>query len=74
VRVGTTCPKGFLPVFSCDTKKEAHDLIVATCSRDLDGNYYSEELAKDQSLETLERFSQKLERVYALMKEREHGT
>jgi hypothetical protein len=63
VRVSVTRPDGFLPVYSCDTKEEADALVVATCSRGADGHYYSNELAREQSLEMLEQFSQKLERV-----------
>ena len=60
-------PKGFLPVFSVNSEKEAEQLLVATCSRGEDGHFYSNELARSQDLETLEAFSQKLERVYKLI-------
>ena len=59
-------PKGFLPVFSVNTEDEAKRLIVATCSRGTDGQYYSAELAMEQTIAMLEQFSRKLERVYSM--------
>lgn len=67
MRFGRKLPKGFLPVFSVDTVKEARDLIIATCVRGLDGHYYSAELNVSQDLDTLRVFSDKLARVYSLM-------
>lgn len=61
------CPKGFLPVFSCDSEEEAQALIVATCSLGEDGNYYSAALAAHQSLEVLAAFSDKLAKFYPLI-------
>jgi len=69
VRFGRgACPDGFLPVFSVDTDEEARKLIVATCSRDADGNYYSHDLAAEQSLERLNYLGEKMERVYRMLK------
>jgi len=63
-------PKGFLPVFSVNSEEEARKLIVATCSRGADGKFYSAELAVVQTLDVLEQFSRKLERVYSLMQQK----
>lgn len=56
--------KGHLPVFSVGTEEEAHTLIVATCAMGLDRKYYAEELGREQTLENLEVFSEKLDRVH----------
>jgi len=69
VTFGRRCPEGFLPVFSVDTEAEARALLVATCPRGPDGEFYSRELAHDRTLETLELFSQKLAAVYDRMRE-----
>ena len=61
-------PEGFLPVFSVDTEEEAKELLIATCSRGVDGRYYSDELAREQSLAVLDQFSDKLARVYPRVK------
>lgn len=58
-------PQGFLPVFSTDTEEEARAVIVATCSRNRDGTYYSHDLAREQSIDQLFHLSAKMERVYA---------
>lgn len=58
-------PRGFLPVFSTDTEEEARSVIVATCSRGLDGKYYSHDLAREQSIEVLFALSEKMARAYA---------
>ena len=49
---------------STDTDEEAQSLLVASCVRGLDGEYYARELAHDQSLANLEAFALKLERNY----------
>lgn len=61
------CPEGFLPVFSVNDEEEARRLIVATCGRGEDGEYYSKELAREQNLDVLQAFSDKLARTYALI-------
>ena len=66
MRFGTKCPKGFLPVYSVDTEDEAKRLLVLACKMGLDGQYYSPELAEEQTLERLALFSDKLEAVYLL--------
>ena len=61
-------PDGFLPVFSTDTEEEALDVVVATCSLGLDGNYYSPELAREQTLENLQMLGDKMEHVYQMIR------
>jgi len=72
VRYGRgAAPRGFLPVFSTDTEEEALSVIVATCSRGPDGNYYSHDLAREQSLDRLRYLSEKMARVYPTIKARQ---
>lgn len=53
-------PDGRLPVFSTDTEEEAEALIVLCCPRGADGNYYARELAEHQTLDNLQKFSDRL--------------
>lgn len=55
-------------MFSTDTEDEARMLIVMTCPMGDDGNYYSRELAQEQSLGNLQAFSDKLQRTWDLVK------
>lgn len=70
MRYGRAVPEGFLPVFSVDTEEEAQKLIILTCPRGNDGAYYARELIVDQTLENLQQFSDKLARVYAMIRAR----
>lgn len=70
---GTKLPRGALPVFSVDTEQEAIDLIVLTCPLDLAGHYYARELAEEQTLENLQRFSDRLAAGYALQQQHKEG-
>jgi hypothetical protein len=67
VRVGRTCPEGFLPVFSVRTKAEAEALVILACTRGMDGQLYARELLEEQTLDNLERFSEKLDRAHDFM-------
>ena len=55
-------------MFTVADMQEANDLIVATCSRDANGKYYSRELASRQTLPMLEVFSAKLDRVHDILR------
>lgn len=44
--------------------EEAQRLIVMTCPTDMAGQHYARELAEDQTLENLGKFSDRLERAY----------
>lgn len=61
---GRTPPEGFLPVFSVDTEAQAKKLLIGACSRDEEGNYYSPLLARGQTLENLQTFSDRLLMIY----------
>ena len=60
VGYGFLVPEGAMPVFSVDTEEEAKALIVAACPLNYDGEYFSRELAQEQTLENLQAFSDKL--------------
>lgn len=62
-------PDGRLPVFSTDTEEEAERLLVATCPLNLDGHYYAPELADEQTLENLQKFSDRLAAAYERIKQ-----
>jgi len=61
-------PDGRLPVFSTDTEEEAHRLIVLCCPMDHAGQYYARELIEEQTLDNLQRFSDRLARAWELIK------
>lgn len=63
---GPKVPGGRLPVFSVDTEEEARALIVAACPRTTDGTgqHYAPELAEEQTLENLQRFSDRLAKLW----------
>ncbi|MCH8984143.1 MAG: hypothetical protein IH943_08630 [Acidobacteria bacterium] len=73
VAVGTVCPGGMLPVYSCDTEAEARRLIVICCPMDYDGRYYARELIDpntsepyegDERIDAFVRFGLKLEETH----------
>jgi hypothetical protein len=68
VRAGRRTPKGFLPVFSVDTLKEAQALIVLTCQTDLGGTHFAAELAQEQNFINLGAYSDKLAKAHELLK------
>lgn len=61
VGYGRVTPEGKLPVFSVDTEEQAKMLIIMTCPRDMEGNHYARELAREQTLENLALFSDKIQ-------------
>ena len=63
-------PDGWLPVFSVDTEEDAKSLIVLTCPTDREGNYYARELVHEQTLDNLQRFSDKLQEAYVILMKR----
>ena len=64
---GRSVPEGSLAVFSVNTEKEAEALIVLTCPLSIEGDYYAPELAKDQTLENLRAFGDRLATAYEFM-------
>lgn len=57
-------------MFSTDTEEEARSLIVLTCPVDGGGNHYARELAQEQTLDNLQRFSDKLAAAWQMMQRR----
>lgn len=51
-------------MFSVNTEEQAKMLIVMTCPRDDAGTYYARELAGEQNLENLRKFSDKLQAAW----------
>ena len=54
-------PDGSLPVFSCDTEEEAESLLTHACPLNPLGEYIAPELAEEQTLENLAKFSVRLQ-------------
>ena len=67
VKYGRTCPEGFLPVFSVNTEDEAKKLLILVCPRNENGEFVAPELAREQTLDNLWAFGDKLERAYGMM-------
>lgn len=57
-----------LPVYSLGTEEEAQELIVLACPTNGRGEYVAPELAQEQTLENLARFSERLDRAHELLK------
>lgn len=67
---GVSVPKGSLPVYSVADADEARLLLASTCQMGYDGHYYARELGEEQTLENLERFSDRLHAAHVRMVER----
>jgi cell division GTPase FtsZ len=57
---GRSTPRGSLPVFSTTTEKEARTLLVMTCPTNYRGEFIAPELAEQQTIDNLQRFSDRL--------------
>ncbi len=68
MRYGRSIEKGFLPVYSVGDEEEAKDLIVLTCPTFPDGTHYARELANEQTLENLQKISDKLHEAHGHLK------
>lgn len=68
MRVGRRVPKGFLPVYSCDTREDAENLLTLACDTNAAGEWVARELAEEQTIENLMKFSDRLARLDAVMK------
>lgn len=63
-----TVPEGRLAVFSVDTEEEAEALLVLTCPRAKDNkSFIAPELAEEQTLENLTRFSDRLAKGWRMI-------
>lgn len=69
MRFGPKCERGFLPVYSVADEREAQDLLLAACGRNLDGEFVARELAAHQTLSHLRAFSDRLHAVHARLRE-----
>ena len=65
-----TVPEWALPVFSVDTEEQAKALVVASCELSMQGRYIARELAREQTLENLGAFSDRLAAVWDRIKGR----
>lgn len=67
---GLKLPKGMLPVYSVGDEEEARELLDATCPKN--GNrpdeWVSPELSREQTLERLDSFGDRLDRQHRRMK------
>lgn len=57
-------------MFSVDTEEEAKSLLLLVGKRDIEGNLYAPELAQEQTIENLKKFSDKCARAWEHMKAR----
>lgn len=57
-----------LPVYSVGTEEEAQELIILACPTNAQGEHIAPELAREQTLENLDRFSERLDRAHELLK------
>jgi len=70
VGYGRSCPSGRLPVFSVDTEQEAIALLTLACPTNMNGEFIAPELAYEQTLENLDKFSDRLEKCHQVIKQR----
>ncbi len=57
-------PKGALIAFSVDTIEDAQKLLVLTCPKNLKNQFVAPELAREQTLENLYSFGNRLQETY----------
>lgn len=74
MRVGLTCPAGHLPVYSAATEREARVLVAAVCPLSATGHYVAPELAEEQTIENLARFSWRLHAAAERMRAKRAGS
>jgi len=68
VGFGRSLPKGRLPVYSVGDEAEARLLLAMACPMNAHGQYVAVELAREQTIENLQRFSDRLEAVHERLK------
>ena len=68
MRYGRSVPSGWLPVFAVGTEKEAEMLLVLTCPKGIDKEFYARQLVHEQTLENLNAFSNALETAHEVLK------
>ena len=62
-----TIPKGSLQVFSVHTEQQAERLLVASCERNLNGQFVARELATEQTIDNLFMFGERLRKMAKLI-------
>ena len=65
---GRSLPKGRLPVYSFGDEAEARLLLAMACPMNTQGEYAAVELAREQTLANLQRFSDRLDGVHEMLK------
>ena len=70
MRYGRSVPSGFLPVFSTNTEDEARALLTLACPTNRDGDFVAPELAREQTIDNLMAFSDRLQRCWEMMEDR----
>lgn len=55
-------------MYAVADEKEAQDLIVLSCETNLRGEYIARELVMEQTLENLDAFSERLDRMHEILK------
>ena len=68
VGFGRSLPKGRLPVYSVGDEAEARLLLAMACPMNAHGDYVAVELAREQTLANLQRFSDRLDCVHEMLK------
>lgn len=63
MRFGPNCEDGFLPVHSVCCEERAKKLLTLACQTNAQGEYISEELAREQKVDNLFVFGDRLARV-----------
>jgi hypothetical protein len=76
VEYGRRVRPGSLPVFSTDTEEEAHALLTLSCPMNYHGQFVAPELVKEQTLDNLIRFSDRLQEMWDTMQKdsERHGS
>lgn len=64
---GRKVPNGNLPVYSVGDAEEARQLLVLSCPRNIHGDFVATELAQHQTLDNLEQFAQRLDRMHDVL-------
>ena len=64
MRYGRSVEKGFMPVMSVDTEAEAKSLLTLACPLNLQGEYIARELAREQTMDNLFAFGDRLIKLY----------
>ena len=70
VGYGTRVPSGSLPVFSVADEKEARALLTIACETNLRGEFIAKELVREQTVDNLFTFSDRLNKCHKFLVKR----